>query len=294
MGKIGAKKQTRIETFLFVLPCLLLVGGIFYTPFVMSMYYSLTKWDGIAKAPQFIGLQNFQTLLTDSGFVNSIVFTAKYSILFIIITNVLALLLAVMLVQKFRLANVLRAAFFVPYIMSMIIVGFIWRFIFSQGFKALQESTGNPIFGMSWLGEPNLAFISVMVVSIWQAVGFYIVLYIAGLQAIPEDVMEAATVDGASKTKRFFKITLPLLAPSITTCVFMSLTNSIKVFDIILALTAGGPGDSTYSVTLNIYREAFQNNNYGLGSAKSLCLFVMVVIITTFVLRVFKKREVDL
>lgn len=293
MEILGAKRKTKIETFFFVLPCLLLVGGIFYTPFLMSMYYSLTKWDGIAKSPEFIGFENFKTLFTDAGFANSLIFTAKYSFFFIIITNVLALFLAVMLVQKFKAANILRAAFFIPYIMSMIIVGFIWRFIFSQGFKALAEMTGLGIFNLSWLGDPKFAFVSVMVVSIWQAVGFYIVLYIAGLQAVPEDVLEAATVDGATNARRFFKITLPLLGPSITACIFMSLTNSIKVFDIILALTAGGPGDSTYSVTLNIYREAFQNNNYGLGSAKSLVLFIVVVVITTLVLRVLKSREVD-
>lgn len=295
MKKLGKKSMNKLETFLFIMPCILLVATVFYTPFMMSMYYSLTKWDGIAKSPTFIGFGNFIALFTkDTTFFSSILFTVKYSVIFIIVTNVIALALAVVLVQKLKTANILRAVFFIPYIMSMIIVGFIWRFIFSQGFQVLADKTGLGFFNLSWLGEPNLAFISILFVSIWQAIGFYIVLYIAGLQTIPEDVLEAALVDGASRKTRFFRITLPLLGPSITSCVFMTLTNSVKIFDIILALTGGGPGGSTYSVTLDIYREAFQNNNYGLGSAKSLLLFVLVLVVTTLVLRSLRSREVDI
>ena len=147
---------------------------------------------------------------------------------------------------------------------------------------------------MSWLGDPKLAFYSVVLVGVWQSLGFYIVLYIAGLQAVPADVLEAATVDGATGRQRFFKVTLPLLGPSMTTCIFMSLTNGLKVFDIILALTKGGPGGSTYSVTLQIYKEAFQNNNYGLGSAESIIYFIVVLVVTQVVLKIFSSREVEL
>ena len=188
----------------------------------------------------------------------------------------------------------MRGVFFVPYIMSMTIVGFIWKFIFSQGFAKLFEMTGWEWLNLSWLGNPKLAFYSVAFVGIWQSVGFYIVLYIAGLQAISKDILEAATVDGASGFRRFFSVTFPMLWPSITTCVFMSLTNSLKVFDIILALTQGGPGKATASVTLEIYREAFQNNNYGLGSAESIVYFVFVLILTQVVLKAFNKRDVGL
>ena len=188
----------------------------------------------------------------------------------------------------------MRGVFFIPYIMSMTIVGFIWKFIFSQGFAKLFEMTGWEWLNLSWLGNPNLAFYSVCFVGIWQSVGFYIVLYIAGLQAISKDILEAATVDGATGIRRFFSITFPMLWPSVTTCVFMSLTNSLKVFDIILALTQGGPGKATASVTLEIYREAFQNNNYGLGSAESIVYFLFVLILTQIVLKSFNKRDVGL
>ncbi len=289
------KTKERIETAALTIPSLILVSIMIYIPFVMSGYYSFTEWNGIAKTPKYIGFENFQTIFAGSkDFSNAMLFTGKYTILFMALTNILALALAVVLVRKLKTANLLRGIFFIPYIMSMTIVGFIWKFIFTQGFEKIFEVTNWGFLNWSWLGDWKLSLFSVVMVGVWQSLGFYIVLYIAGLQAIPADVMEAAVVDGASPWKRFFKVTLPLLWPSITTCMFMSLTNSLKVFDIILALTKGGPGDATYSVTLNIYREAFQNNNYGLGSAKSLIFFFVVLILTQIVLKVFKSKEVEL
>ena len=211
-----------------------------------------------------------------------------------VFSNVLALALAVMLTKKFKGANFFRGIFFVPYIMSMTIVGFIWKFIFTSGFEKLYEATNWNFWNLSWLGDTKLVFFSVVLVGVWQSLGFYIVLYIAGLQAVPKDVLEAATVDGAGRAQTFFKVTLPLLGPSFTTCIFMSLTNGLKVFDIILALTKGGPGTASNSVTLQIYKEAFTNNNYGLGSAESIIYFLFVMVITQLVLKAFSRREVDL
>ena len=282
------------NTLLFTLPAIVMVLLAIYIPFVMSSYYSLTEWNGISRNPVFIGLQNFKTIFSSGSpeFVNALWFTFRYAALFIIFTNVFALSLAVALNQKFRLANFLRGVFFLPYIMSMTIVGFIWKFIFTQGFEKLYELTGWGIWNYSWLGDSKLAFWSLVTVGTWQSLGFYIVLYIAGLQAIPKEVLEAASIDGATGWQRFFRVTLPLLGPSITTCMFMSLTNSLKVFDIILALTKGGPGGATYSATLDIYREAFQNNNYGLGSAKAIVFFVIVLVLTQLMLKVFERGEV--
>lgn len=287
---LGAKAVR--ETFLYTLPAVVMVLLTIYIPFVMSGYYSLTEWNGISKEPLFTGLDNFRRILSGSpDFLNALAFTGKYALLFIVLSNVLALALAVALTQRFRLANFLRGMFFVPYIMSMTIVGFIWKFIFTQGFEKLSELTGWGVWGMSWLGDGGLAFWSIVIVGVWQSLGFYIVLYIAGLQAIPQDVLEAASIDGAGPVQRFFRVVLPLLGPSVSTCVFMALTNSLKVFDVILALTGGGPGGATYSATLEIYREAFQNSHYGLGSAKAILFFVIVLGITQLVLKGFERRE---
>lgn len=294
MLKLGRKWAEKVEFGIFTLPVLICIAVAFYIPFVMTIRYSLTKWNGISKHPKFIGLDNFkQIFMGDANFASASWFTVKYAVLYIILVNVLAILLAVILDMKLRSTTWLRAAFFVPYILSLVIVGFIWKFIFMQGFESLGASTGWSIFGLSWLGEPGLAFISILFVSIWQSIGFYLVIYIAGLQSVPDDLKEAATVDGAGPFRRFFSVTLPLLAPSITISVFMALTNSIKVFDVILSLTGGGPGGTTYSVAYDIYRDTFQNNLYGYGTAKALILFVAVLVITIVQLAIFKRREVE-
>lgn len=287
------RSNKQLGHILYTLPAIILVSLTIYIPFFMSGFYSLTEWNGISREALFIGFENYKNILFDADFIQSLIFTGKYAFVFILFSNIIALALAVALSQKLKTANLLRGVFFVPYIMSMTIVGFIWKFIFSQGFAKLYEITSLKILNLSWLGDPNLAFYSVAFVGIWQSIGFYVVLYIAGLKAVPGDVVEASTIDGASGLKRFFHITLPLLGPSITTCVLMSLINSLKVFDIILALTKGGPGSSTYSVTLEIYREAFQNNNYGMGSAKSIIFFVIILILTQVVLKLFSKKEVE-
>lgn len=294
MKKLGRKSRGRIEFGLFTLPVIICVAFAFYVPFLMSMVYSLTEWNGITQTPTFIGLENFKTIfLGDANFSAASMFTVKYALLYIVIINVLALLIAVILDQKLKTSSLLRAAFFIPYILSLVIVGFIWRFIFMQGFDSLSALTGWGVFELSWLGDPTLAFISVLAVSIWQSIGFYIVIYIAGLQSVPQDMLEAAKVDGAGRFRRFFSITLPLLAPSITISLFLSLTNSIKIFDVILSLTGGGPGGTTYSVAYDIYRDTFQNNMYGYGTAKALLLFIVVLLITILQLTYFKSREVE-
>ncbi|MCR5487782.1 MAG: sugar ABC transporter permease [Lachnospiraceae bacterium] len=289
------KRKEWMETLVFTLPALFLVTMMMYIPFLMSGYYSLTEWNGIAKEPVFIGLANFRELFgSGSSFAGTIFFTLNYTLFFMVFSNIFALALAVALAKKFRGANVFRGLFFVPYIMSMTIVGFIWKFIFMKGFEKLFSLTGLGFLNLSWLGDPSLAFYSVAFVGVWQSLGFYVVLYIAGLKAIPEDILEAAVVDGATPMQKFFRITLPLLGPSVTTCIFMSLTNGLKVFDIILALTKGGPGKATYSTTMQIYQEAFTNNNYGLGSAEAILYFIFVLITTQLVLRIMSRREVDL
>lgn len=159
--------KSKKELILFTLPALIMVSITIYLPFVISSYYSLTEWNGISKSAKFIGLQNFKTLFfNNSQFLNVLIFTGKYTFLFMLLSNVMALILATFLVQKIKTANILRGVFFVPYIMSMIIVGFIWKFIFSQGFARLFEITGWGFLNLSWLGNAHLAFYAVVFVGV--------------------------------------------------------------------------------------------------------------------------------
>jgi raffinose/stachyose/melibiose transport system permease protein len=295
MIAINKKKFNSVLTFsLFILPALGAVLLSVEVPFLMSVAYSFTRWNGLDRLPVFIGLANYRELfLDDPDMFKALVFTFNQTVFRVIFTNIIALLLAVFLDGEIRGKNALRAAFYIPNIVSLIVIGYIWRFIFSRGFDSFHETVKLPFLMHSWLGDPNFAFVSVLVVSIWQSIGFYMVIYIAGLQVIPRDVIEAAMIDGAGNVSRFFKITVPLLMPSITVAVFHSIANSLKTFDVIFSLTGGGPGNATTPIALDIYKTAFVISRFGYGAAKSVILFLLILLITFFQLKFFKKREVE-
>jgi raffinose/stachyose/melibiose transport system permease protein len=279
---------------LFILPALCAILLSVEVPFLMSVVYSFTKWNGLDRAPQFIGLENYRELFfEDPNMMSALVFTFKQTVFRVIFTNIIALLLAVFLDGEMRGKNALRAAFYIPNIISLIVIGYIWRFIFSRGFDSFYETVKLPFLMYSWLGDGNLAFISVLIVSIWQSIGFYMVIYIAGLQVISRDVIEAAMIDGAGEVSRFFRITIPLIMPSITVAVFHSVSNSLKTFDVIFSLTSGGPGTATTAIALDIYKTAFVISRFGYGTAKSVILFLLILLITFFQVKFFKKREVE-
>lgn len=278
---------------IFVLPAFILIFGTQIYPFFSNLYYSLTKWDGV-NAPTFIGLENFIELFTDdSKLSDSAMFTAKYAIVMIILNNVFGLLLALLLNTKIKSRNVLRTAFFMPYGLSGLIAALMFSFIFSLGFTQLYKLTGFEAFNWGWLSDPNLAWLSVVIVDFWKSVGYYMIVYIAGLQGVPQDMLESARVDGASSIQSFFKITLPMLMPTITICLFLSITNALNAYDIPYALTGGGPGYATTGMPQNIYQEAFLNLRYGYSSAKSLVYFVVVLVVSLLQIRFTQKREVE-
>ncbi len=263
-------------------------------PVLMSVTYSFTRWNGLDRAAKLIGLANYKELLTgDPGFVAAMVFTLVFTVLAVAAINVAALLLAVILDMRIRGRNVLRAAFYIPNIISLIVIGYVWRFIFSRGFDSLGAITHWGVFQLSWLGDSHLAFASVVLVTVWQSIGFYMVIYIAGLQTVPREQLEAAVIDGTGPVSRFFRITLPLIMPSVTVAVFYSVSNALKTFDVIFSLTFGGPGTATTSIALDIYKTAFSDNRFGYGSAKSVVLFLLILVVTVTQLNAFKRREVQ-
>ncbi len=279
---------------LFTLPALATILLSVEVPFLMSVVYSFTKWNGLDKLPKFIGLANYRELIVnDPEMMGSLWFTLRLTFITVIFTNIIALTLAVLLDARIRGENALRVAFYIPNIISLIVIGYVWRFIFSKGFDSFFQATHLPIFELSWLGNGDMAFISVAIVSVWQAIGFYMVIYIAGLQTVPKDLHEAAMIDGASPVKRFFRVTLPMIMPSVTVCVFYSLSNGLKAFDVIFSLTNGGPGTATTSIALDIYRTAFVVSRFGYGTAKSVMLFILILLLTFFQVRTFKRREVE-
>jgi raffinose/stachyose/melibiose transport system permease protein len=289
------KRLRRATEFLgMTAPAVIAILVFVEIPFLMSVMYSFTRWNGLDKVPKWIGLANYRELLTaDRDLVLAVVFTLIFTVITVVVTNVLALLLAVILDSDIRGRNVLRAAFYIPNIISLIIIGYVWRFIFSRGFDSFSALTHLGLFQLSWLGDGKLAFLSVVLVSVWQSIGFYMVIYIAGLQTVPKEQLEAAVIDGAGTVGRFFRITLPLIMPSVTVCLFYSLANAMKTFDVIFSLTFGGPGSATTSLALDIYRTAFSDSRFGYGSAKSVVLFLLIFALTVMQLNAFKRREVE-
>lgn len=295
MTQRSKKVARHAATFLgFTIPALAVILISVEIPFVMSIVYSFTKWNGFDKVPVFVGLANYKEILTDDpNVVTALVFTLMLALVTVVLTNVIALLLAVILDSDMKGKNALRAAFYVPNIISLIVIGYVWRFIFSKGFDSFFALTHWGIFELSWLGDSKMAFVSVALVSVWQAIGFYLVIYIAGLQTVPRELIEASTIDGARAVQRFFKLTLPLIMPSVTVAVFYSLSNALKAFDVIFSLTYGGPGTATTSIALNIYQTAFIESRFGFGTAKSVLLFLLILLLTVFQVNMFKRREVE-
>lgn len=279
---------------IFVFPA---VGFVLFStdiPFLMNIYYSVFDWNGVGKTMKFVGMDNFVKIFTnDSMFWKSVTFTLKFAVFYVIIVNILSLTVALVMSREKKSSNVGRAFYYVPYIISLTAISLIWKFIFGPGFEALYEITGWEFFNWSWVGTPKLAFYVVVVMAVWQNVGFYMVNYIAGIIAVPKELIEAAKIDGANKFQVFRKVTVPLIMPAVSICMLTSLTFAFKLFDIIMVFTKGGPANSTVTVAYDIYKEAFLNSQYGLATAKSLVFVVFVLMVTAAQLKFTKSREVE-
>lgn len=293
----ASKKRNRQELREFtgyVFPAVALITVFVGIPFLMCVWNSFRKWNGISKSTAFTGLKNYRKLFTnDPTFIHALGFTFLYALCVVVLINVIALLLAVLLESKIKGKGFFRAAFYIPNIISLVVIGFIWKFICIRVFDQLATVTGSAFWQQSWLGDPKLAVITTIFVSVWQGLGFYLIIYIAGLQSVPDDIIEAARMDGAGSVRRFFSVTLPMIMPSVSFCMFYSVANSMKMFELIFSLTGGGPGIATTPIALDIYNTAFNNNNFGYGSAKSVILFIIVCTISVIQVRFFKSREIE-
>ena len=216
-----------------------------------------------------------------------------YVVVSVVLVNVVAFLLALLVTGKLRGKKFFRAGFFVPNLIGGIVLGYIWQFILGDCMATLGEMTGRTDLFFYWLSNKQFAFIGLIVVATWQMAGYMMIIYIAGLQSISDDVLEAASVDGASYWQTLFRIRLPLLMPSITICLFLTLSNCFKIYDVNLALTGGGPASATEMVSMNIFNEIFAKSNYGYGQAKAIVFFIIVGVITMFQVRLTSKREVE-
>jgi raffinose/stachyose/melibiose transport system permease protein len=296
--KAVSKKKFKYKSLLtyaaFVGPALLFFLVIQILPFLMGVYYSFTSWNGVSSVVEWVGFENYKQIFTnDKTFLNSFMFTTKFMFAAVIISNLIGFGFALLLNAALKTRNILRTVFFIPNVIGGLLLGFIWQFIFVKGFASVGNMTDIAFFKMPWLGDEKTAFWGIVIVFAWQISGYMMVIYVAALQGVDNSLLEAAKIDGASNWTLLTKIIIPLILPAFTICFFLTISMAFKIFDLNISLTGGGPFNSTQSVAINIYQEAFQNNRYGLGTAKSILFFVVVAIFTTFQVMLTKKKEVE-
>ena len=269
---------------IFVLPTFFAFILGFIIPFIMGIWLSFCEFTTVTDA-KFVGISNYIEALKDTVFRHSFWYTGLFAAVSLIVINVFAFALALALTQKMKGTNIFRTIFFMPNLIGGIVLGYIWQLIFNGILAKYQTALGLN----EWYG-----FWGLIILVSWQQIGYMMIIYIAGLQSIPGDVMEAAQIDGASGIQRLFRVTLPMMMPSITICMFLSITNGFKLFDQNLSLTAGEPSKMSEMMALNIFNTFYGRTGWeGVGQAKAVIFFVIVVGIGLIQLRATRSKEVQ-
>jgi raffinose/stachyose/melibiose transport system permease protein len=288
-------KSGHLSLLLFVLPAFIFYLVFLFIPTIGAGIYSFTDWNGLNQSYNFVGFSNYiEAFRDDSAFRSSFWFTLKYTIFIFVIQNVVALFLALLIESRIKSKGFFRTIFFMPNMISLIISSLMFSFIFTNVFPELSKQAIFSVLDQSWIGDPKVSFYSILIVSLWQGIGYMMVIYMAALQGVPKHLKEAAMIDGANVFQRVNHVILPMIMHAITICSFLTLNAAFKVFDVVYALTQGGPGTSTQVMALNIYEEAFSNNfRFGYANAKAMILFLVVIIITLIQVSILKRKEVE-
>jgi raffinose/stachyose/melibiose transport system permease protein len=274
------------------LPGVVLFFAFHTVPALQGVFYSFTNSRGYGDW-SLVGWDNYVALFSDQQVLSSYRFTIGFALVSTILVNVVSLAVAVGLTANIRFRGFLRGVFFLPAVMATLVVGYIFNFLFSSALPQVGQALGIEALSTNILGNPSLAWVGVVVVTVWQSSATTIVIYMAGLQTVPEDVVEAALLDGAGPWQRFWRVTFPLLAPFFTINMVLSLKNFLMVFDQIVALTGGGPGTSTMSISFLIYRNGFTGGQFAYQSANAVIYFLVIALLSIVQLRALRNREVS-
>ena len=292
MDKKGMTGRKR--TFLMItIPIVLLFFCFNTLPLIQGIIYSFTNFKGYGSY-DWVGLRNYIDLFQDSRVGNSYLFTFKLAICATIVVNVISLVLALGLNSKIKFKSALRGAYFVPIILGALVVGYIFNYFFTYILPAFGKMIGSGTLGSSMLSNEKLAWIAVVIVCAWQSIAMNTIIYISGLQTVPEDVYEAGSIDGATGWKKFKNLTFPLILPFFTINMVLCVKNFLMVFDQIMALTKGGPAQSTESISYLIYQNGMGGGQFGFQSANAVIFFIVIVGISVFQLGVLGKKEEQL
>lgn len=285
-----------------MVPCLLAFLLVIIIPFIYGIWYSFTDWDGVHQSSSFIGLENYRIIFTEPAFLHSFLMTVAYTLLNVISVNVVAFLLSLLVTSEVKGRNLYRAGFFVPNLIGGIVLGSIWQFVFANILPAIGQALGSGLLSKSMLSNKDTVLFTLVVVSTWQYAGYIMMIYVAAIQGVPKSVLEAADVDGATYGLKVRKILIPLMANSFTISLFLTLTNSFKVYDVNLALTNGGPSslfmgkvvNTSEFLALNIYNTAFKYSKMSQGQAKAVVFFVVLAVVSLIQVSINKKKEVEM
>lgn len=288
------KNRRTVINVLFLLPLVFTFAVTVLIPFILGIFYSFTDWTGI-EYTKFVGFENYIRMFKASDFVYSFVITFVFTLFNMFLVNLVAFGLAILCTSKIKGRDFYRAAFFLPNLIGGLVLGYVWQFIFNKVFIVIIPGS------LSMLTNPNLALMAILIVSTWQYSGYIMMIYVTGIQSIPKDVLEASSVDGANKWATLLKIKLPMMANTFTVCIFLTLVNSFKQFDLNLAITNGAPSRilgekvmlSTEFMALNIYNTAIAKNQYALGQTKAVVFFVVLALVSLTQVSISKKREVE-
>ena len=298
---MSSKSKRKLTEALFLLPTVLAFIMVIIIPFIYGIYYSFTDWQGTGAASAWVGLENYKAIFQEPAFLHSFLITVEFTVLNVISVNVVAFIISLLVTSEIRGRNVYRAGFFVPNLIGGIVLGLVWQFIFSNILPQVGASIGSALLSKSLISNKDTVMLTMVIVNTWQYAGYIMLIYVASIQGISKSVLEAAEVDGAKYWTRITKIQIPLMANAFTISLFLTLTNSFKMYDVNVALTNGGPTtvfmmkpvQASELLALNIYQTAFKYNNMAQGQAKAVVFFVVLTIFSIIQVTYNKRKEIE-
>lgn len=281
----------KMPYYIMTLPSLIMYSFFFGIPVISGIYYSLTDWDGMSKDFNFICLDNYLNSFKDNRFWNSFLFTFKYTIILTITIIAISLIISLLLNTNIRARGFFRSMYFFPAVLSLITVGLIFNQIFYRVVPQLGELFEIKFLQSNILGNPELAIWGILITNIWQGVAMPAIIFLAGLQSVPQDLYEAATIDGANMIQKFRYITIPFLIPMLSVNLVLVVKSGLTVFDYIVAMTEGGPGRVTESIAYIIYQQGFKQYKFAYGISQSIILLVVIVMISVIQTKLLSRKE---
>lgn len=283
----------KVRQFLmFAGPATVLFSAVVILPFLYGLYLTFTSWDGVSRVKPFVGLANYISAFGDADYWVAIGRTFIYSIFAVILVNVVAFILAYFVTSGLKGQNFFRAAFFVPNLIGGIVLGYVWKFVFSRAVPAVAGALGITSLTSSPLGTTSGAMFCMILVSVWQYAGYMMLIYVAGFMSVSKSLIEAAQIDGCTKMQSTINVTIPLMRASFVQCLFLTITRCFMVYDVNLSLTNGEPFNSSVMAAMHVFNQAFTYKNYGTGQAEALILFVICAIVGVTQVYIGKKGEV--